>query len=145
LKLPEETRVYVPRLLALSALFQQPAFYKKIVKPVPNRPYLAKLRYESGETVETLARLADMTTEDFQYLNPAFLQGVVPGDEPRNLLIPLDKKHIFLGRLMLSAVVKSANQFARPLKAMSDKVLNANYKACSLTAHSDDRLSLFPF
>lgn len=145
LKLPEETRAYVPRLLALSALFQQPAFYKKIVKPVPNRPYLAKVRYESGETVETLARLADMTTEDFQHLNPAFLQGVVPGDEPQNLLIPLDKKNIFLGRLMLSAVVKSANKFAPHLQAMNDKVSSESNKACLLNAHLDNRLSMFPF
>ena len=143
LKLPEETRVYVPRLLALSALLRKPEFSKKIVKPVPNRVHLANLRYEGRETVETLARLADMRHEDFHHLNPAFLQGVVPGDEPHNLLIPLDKKNIFLGRLMLAAVAKSPTLFARPPQTTDNMLSSYNYKACSITAPSGVYLSMF--
>lgn len=143
LKLPEETRVYVPRLMALSAALQQPNLIKKIVKPIPNRPHLAHVRYERRETVETLARLADMRHEDFQHLNPAFLQGVVPGDQPRNLLIPLDRKNIFLGRLTLAAVAKSSTLFARPLQSMDDAMSSNTYKACSITAPSGVYLSMF--
>ena len=143
LKLPEETRVYVPRLLALSALLQKPEFYKKNVKPVPNRPHLAHVRYEGRETVETLARLADMRHEDFQYLNPAFLQGVVPGDQPLNLLIPLDRKNNFLGRLMLAAVAKSSTLFARPPQITHNPLSSFNYKSCSITASSYNLLPMF--
>jgi LysM repeat protein len=88
LSLPEETQAYVPRMLALSAILRNAAGHRVTLRPIPNRPYVAKIKFEQIMPLEDVSRLANLTPEKFQYLNPGFTKGIVGLDGPHQLLIP---------------------------------------------------------
>lgn len=88
LSLPAETMAYVPRLLALSEIFGHPERYGLKLRPVPNQPYLARVKFKHILPVEHVSRLADLDMETFLLLNPGFINGVVGIDGPYDLLLP---------------------------------------------------------
>jgi LysM repeat protein len=99
LALPEETKAYVPKLLALSAIFSNPAAYRLILKPVANHRYLAKVRLEQTRSVDDVARLAGLSPEQFLWLNPGFINGAVAVDKPSDILLPRTEVVAFQQRL----------------------------------------------
>lgn len=95
LDLPQETRNYVPKLLAVKHLVQDPARFGITLWPVENKPYLASI--DIGEQIDlaVAAKLADMEAESFQLLNPGFSRGATDPDGPHRLLLPVDRAALF--------------------------------------------------
>ena len=58
LKLPAETRAYVPKLLAMKRLMAEPERYGLEFAPVPNQPYFAVIDVDSQIDLKIAARLA---------------------------------------------------------------------------------------
>ena len=56
LKLPRETRGYVPSLLAVAEIVSDPGKYNITLKPIPNTPYFAQI--DTGGQID-LALAAD--------------------------------------------------------------------------------------
>lgn len=88
LALPEETMAYVPRLLALSEIFGHPEKYNIKLQPIPNRPYLERVKFGHIMPVEHVSRLADLPEASFLNLNPGFIGGTIGVDGPYDLLLP---------------------------------------------------------
>lgn len=108
LRLPEETMAYVPRLLALSTIFSNPAVYGLTLKPTSYRPNLVKVRFERRMTVAEVSRLAGLSTREFTHLNPGFIKDTVAVDGPSELLLPEHKRAEFQGRLEVAALTDAA-------------------------------------
>lgn len=99
LDLPQETREYVPKLLALSVLVNEPEKYGIDLKSIPDSPYLGSVNVKGQLDLSVAARLAAMPLEDLKRLNPGFTQMAMDPDGPHTLLLPADKVEIFQTRL----------------------------------------------
>jgi peptidoglycan lytic transglycosylase D len=99
LRLPQETRGYIPRLMAVKNIVRDPGAYGLELEPVPNQPYFETVKTTRPMDVKVAARLAEIPVEEFQALNPGYSRPVIPADEPQTLLLPAEKVATFLENL----------------------------------------------
>lgn len=99
LKLPAETRSYVPRLHAISAIVENPARYGITLRSIPNRPYLARVPVDGQIDLAFAAYLAEISLEEIYKLNPAFNRWATDPDGPHFLMLPVDKAEVFEQRI----------------------------------------------
>jgi membrane-bound lytic murein transglycosylase D len=95
LSLPNETRHYVPKLLALKNLIQAPERYGIAIEQLPNQPYFNQVTVHANMDLRSAARLANMSSDEFAALNAAFPRKLIRSDTPVNLLVPVDKADKF--------------------------------------------------
>jgi membrane-bound lytic murein transglycosylase D len=95
LSLPNETRHYVPKLLALRNLISAPERYGIAIEQLPNQPYFNQVTVHASMDLQSAARLANMNSEEFAALNAAFPRKLIRSDTPVNLLVPVDKADRF--------------------------------------------------
>lgn len=95
LKLPEQTRAYVPKLLALASILDQPEKYPVNLPIIPNTPYLASVTLGSQINLENAAKYAGISTEELYTLNPGYKKWATDPDGPDKLILPVDKVEQF--------------------------------------------------
>lgn len=91
LRLPRETRSYVPRWLAVAWVVADPEKYQLKLASIPNKLYFD--RVDVGGQLD-LARAADMagiTLEELYLLNPAFNRWASDPAGPHHFLIPVER------------------------------------------------------
>lgn len=89
LKLPRETRDYVPRLLALSQIVAHPGDFGVELPTVANAPAFEIV--ETGGQIELAraAELAEVSLETLRKLNPGQLRWATAPERPPELLLPV--------------------------------------------------------
>ncbi|QLI80874.1 LysM peptidoglycan-binding domain-containing protein [Chitinibacter fontanus] len=95
LKMPDETRNYVPKLLAIRNIIADPAAYGVKLRDIPNQPYFTTLQPGKHMDVSVAAKLAGISVEELLRLNPGFIRPVIAHKDERKLVLPIDKKDIF--------------------------------------------------
>jgi membrane-bound lytic murein transglycosylase D len=95
LRLPRETKAYVPKLLAMKALVADPAKYGLDFSPIPNQPYFTRVPIGSQINLQVAARIAGITTGEIYQLNPAFHRWASDPTGPFYLLLPVDAAPVF--------------------------------------------------
>ncbi len=93
--LPKETRHYVPKLLAISAIARDPERHDITLKEISNEPYLTRLQIDTRISLKVAAKLAGLSLYEFRQLNPAFNQMVTPPEGPHDLMLPIEKSADF--------------------------------------------------
>lgn len=88
LDLPQETRAYVPKLLALSRLVLNPSLHGVSLPAIPNAPYFAVINTAGPVELRPMAGLAGIGVEELQALNPAWRHDVTDPEGPHRLLVP---------------------------------------------------------
>ncbi|WP_156498931.1 LysM peptidoglycan-binding domain-containing protein, partial [Oleiphilus sp. HI0079] len=99
LKLPRETRAYVPKLLAISKIVADPAKYNITLKSIPNQPYFDVVKLDSQIDLAQAANIAELDIEEIYQLNPGLNQWATPPSGPFRLLMPVTKSEQFEQRL----------------------------------------------
>ena len=99
LKLPAETRDYVPRLMAVKEIVSDPAVVGMSLSSIPNQAYFTKVSLQSPIDVKLAAKLANMPLNQFVSLNPAYKKPIVRSDTPQQILLPVDKADAFATNL----------------------------------------------
>jgi peptidoglycan lytic transglycosylase D len=99
LKMPKETRQYVPKLQALKNIISDPAKHGITLDPIPNAPYFTVLTEPLAVDVALAARLAEMPVEDFIALNPGFSRPFIRSAEGTRIVLPSEKVAIFHANL----------------------------------------------
>jgi membrane-bound lytic murein transglycosylase D len=99
MKLPPETRNYIPRLIAIKNIISNPAAFGIELGSLPNQPYFEQVSAERHIDVRLAAWLADISVDEFKALNPAHNRPVIHSDELDTLLLPVDKVEIFAENL----------------------------------------------
>jgi len=99
LKLPRETRNYVPRLLALSQVISNPEKFGIALKPMPDKPYFASVDIGSQLDLAVAADMAGMSTDNLYRLNPGFNRWATAPDGPHRLNLPVKKCETFSKKL----------------------------------------------
>lgn len=100
LKLPTETRRYVPKLLAIKALVEEPERYHLRLPGIANEPYFVEVTKNRDLDIETAAQLAETDLDEFKLLNPGFNRPVILAAHERPILIPADKADVFVSNLL---------------------------------------------
>ncbi|MGB0941472.1 MAG: LysM peptidoglycan-binding domain-containing protein, partial [Marinomonas sp.] len=100
LKLPKETRAYVPKLLALGKLFKNPEKYNYQLKDMPNEPYFEIVNIGGQIDLAQAANMAGISIDEVYLLNPGFNQWATSPTGPHRLLIPVDKAKTFRSKLV---------------------------------------------
>jgi membrane-bound lytic murein transglycosylase D len=96
LKLPRETRAYVPKLLAMRRIVLDPAAHGLEFAPIPNEPYFSQIDVAAQIDLHVAAELAELAPEELLALNPAFNHWVTDPDGPHQLLVPVDREARFV-------------------------------------------------
>lgn len=99
LKLPKETRAYVPQLLALSRVIGTPEKHSITLNDIPNTPYFEQIDIESQIDLAQAANLASIEMEELQLLNPAYNRWATSPKGPHTLLIPSENAETFRQQL----------------------------------------------
>lgn len=89
LPLPNETRHYVPKLMAIKNLVRDPARFNIALDTLPNQPYFDQVTVNASLDVHSAARLAGISSDEFIALNAAFPRNLIRSDTPVNLLLPM--------------------------------------------------------
>ncbi len=90
LKLPTETRAYVPKLLAMRRLVANPGSYGLEFSTIPDQQYFTQIDTGGQINLQVVAEIAGITTEDLYELNPAFHRPITDPTGPFTLLVPVD-------------------------------------------------------
>ena len=102
LKMPDETRNYLPKLQALKNIVRDPEKYGIDLSDIPDAPYFAVVRMARKIDVKVAAKLAEMPVDEFLYLNPQHNRPVIAGADEYALLLPIDKAELFAAKLQLT-------------------------------------------
>ncbi len=89
LKLPKETRAYVPKLLALRDLIEFPEKYGIKLEEIPNRPYFEQVSLDSQIDLALAADMADLPLDDLYRLNSGYNRWATSPNGPYDLLLPV--------------------------------------------------------
>lgn len=101
LNLPDETRNYVPKLLAAKAIVLEPERYGLTLAPIPDEPYFAAVTTRKKLDTKVAAQFAEMSPEEFLMLNPGFNRPVISLDfnQGKTILVPAGVADRFVARL----------------------------------------------
>jgi len=90
LKLPAETRAYVPKLLAMKRLMAEPERYGIEFAVIPNEPYFAVIDTDSQIDLKVAAQLAGTSYDELVALNPGYNRWATDPEGPHRMLVPID-------------------------------------------------------
>jgi soluble lytic murein transglycosylase-like protein len=107
LDLPQETRSYVPRLLAVSRLMADADHYGVDLIHIPNQARYKPVKVNQALDLAMAADAADMSLEQFKALNPGFKNSFVDPEGSIRLFVPADKSKTFKKELARLASVQS--------------------------------------
>jgi membrane-bound lytic murein transglycosylase D len=99
LKLHDETKAYVPKLLAISTLVADPKQRNILLNPIPDTPYWIQVDVGTQIDLSQAAQLAEIPLKELYLLNPGFNQWSTHPKGPYHLLIPVDKEQTFYTNL----------------------------------------------
>jgi len=99
LKLPRETKAYVPKLLALSKIVNRPADYGISLPAILDKPYFSVVKTFAQIDLAQAAKLADVEINEIYKLNPGFNQWASAPKGPHRLLVPVEKALAFEAKL----------------------------------------------
>ncbi len=108
LRLPRETQLYVPKLLALVTLVSQADRYGLKLPRTPKTPLIEYIELEHQVDLVMAARLAEISLDELYKLNPGYKQQKTSPNGPHRIFLPSDQVDVFQENLShLPPVVKA--------------------------------------
>lgn len=96
LRMPNETRNYVPKLLAVRNLINNPQSFGLTLPEIKNEPYFKAVEINAPMDITAAALLANISESEFLALNPGFKTPVfVPKGKNRVMLLPVSAVKTF--------------------------------------------------
>ena len=95
LKLPKETRAYVPKLIALADLIKHPETYGVELPVLPNQAQFKIVDVGGQIDLAVAADLAGIKLDTLYRLNPGFNQWATSPDGPHRILVPTNSAATF--------------------------------------------------
>ncbi|MEQ1773605.1 MAG: transglycosylase SLT domain-containing protein [Burkholderiales bacterium] len=97
--MPAETRNYLPKLIAVKNIIADPARFGLNLASVPNEPAIEAITLKRHIDVAVAAKFADMTPEEFKFLNPAHTRPVINANSAETIVLPKHKVAVFMTNL----------------------------------------------
>jgi membrane-bound lytic murein transglycosylase D len=108
LSMPIETMVFVPKLLALRKIIEDPVVYKIALPDILNKPYFEKIEVKHAIDIGVVTQLAGLSRDEFIDLNPSYNKSLIPAGKNQFLLLPVTR---------LESFQKNYRQFDKPLSS----------------------------
>ncbi|MDR3477243.1 MAG: transglycosylase SLT domain-containing protein [Gammaproteobacteria bacterium] len=106
LKLPQETKVYVPKLLAVAEIVKHPEKYGVRLPPINNAPYFAEVKVKKTMNLSKVLEVSGVTPAALRTLNPDFNHGVVVNKGTyTSLLVPVKNEPLVRAQLADRVIV----------------------------------------
>lgn len=99
LRMPRETRNYVPQLIALRDILESPQDFGLTLPYVENRPYFALIDKNQSIDLKLAAELAELDQEEFQALNPHLRRPVIEVSRTNRIVLPIENVDRFNANL----------------------------------------------
>lgn len=99
LDMPNETRHYVPKLIALKNILARADELGVALPELPDRPYFVTVEKTRPIDLKLAAKFAGMSVEEFVALNPAHNRPVIAASRNNELKIPADRVESFLAAI----------------------------------------------
>lgn len=109
LNMPMETRMYVPKLLAMKKIVGNPPQYGVVLTSIPNHPYFQSVPLPRDMDVSIIAKLAEVSVEDFKALNPSASRPVLLAAGTPSILLPWDNAEVFQRNFETSTITRMAS------------------------------------
>jgi membrane-bound lytic murein transglycosylase D len=101
LNMPDETRNYVPKLMAIRNLIAQPQAFAIELPPLENHPYFLSVPIDRDIDVALAAKLAHLPQDEFRQLNPQMNKPVILAAGTPQVLLPYDNANTFVRNLVI--------------------------------------------
>jgi membrane-bound lytic murein transglycosylase D len=99
LSLPAETRSYVPRLIALRIIIENPDSYNISLPTLSDTRYFSRVEIRGQIELSVAARLSGVSLVELQRLNPGYARAITPPDKDHMLLVPSLVEGVFRERI----------------------------------------------
>ncbi|HUG22055.1 transglycosylase SLT domain-containing protein [Piscinibacter sp.] len=100
LRMPAETRYYVPKLQAVKNIVASPEAFSLTLPEVANHPYFLSVPITRDIDVDLAASLSGMALDDFKNLNPQMNRPVILAAGTPYVLLPYDNANRFVRALI---------------------------------------------
>ncbi|MFO1271104.1 MAG: transglycosylase SLT domain-containing protein [Rubrivivax sp.] len=99
LRMPDETRNYLPKLQAVKNIVERPADFGLALPPLQDHPFFLAVAIQRDIDVALAAQLAGVPLEEFQALNPQMNKPVILAAGTPQVLLPYDAANRFVRAL----------------------------------------------
>jgi soluble lytic murein transglycosylase-like protein/LysM repeat protein len=97
--MPAETRNYLPKLIAVKNIIANPGRFGITLAHVPNEPYFEVVTVKRHIDVKLAAQFAEMSLEEFKFLNPAHNKPVINANSAETIVLPKHKLAGFMAAM----------------------------------------------
>ncbi len=104
LPLAQQTRDYVPSILAMAAIIRNPERYPLNFPAIKNAPYLAQIDVGNQINLKYAANLAGISYQQLIRLNPGFNRNATATHGPYKIVLPIENVEKFTENLARSPV-----------------------------------------
>ena len=116
LDLPRETELYVPRLLALSKIIENPAKYGFRLPKISNDKYTNTVKFYDPIDFQTLSIITGLPEEELTNLNPGYSTWLIDPAQQNTLLLPNKEAKLFKKRYKKISDIIYVNKFYKVKK-----------------------------
>jgi membrane-bound lytic murein transglycosylase D len=96
LRMPQETRHYVPKLIALKNIVARAESLSVPLAYLPDKPYFVTIDKLRPMDLDLAARFAQMSVKEFVALNPAHHRPVISASRNHGIILPADRLESFV-------------------------------------------------
>ncbi len=90
IRLPKETKGYVPKLLGLSCMFRNPQDYGVELPQAPNQPVITAVEMETQSDLVLISQFSEVSIDVLFSLNPGFSRWATSPKGPWRIILPLE-------------------------------------------------------
>lgn len=95
LTLPEETRYYVPKLMAIRNIVLSPELHGVELADIPNAPYFSEIDVRQPLDIQSVARMSGSSVAEILALNPSHKSVFISGKGKPAVLLPSGRMETF--------------------------------------------------
>lgn len=117
LPVAQQTKDYVPSLLALAVIISRPDQYPIYFPPVRNAPYLAQVDIGTQINLKYAASLAGISNKKMLQLNPGFNHSSTSNKGPYKLVLPIENVEQFTENLARTPLSRQINWIHYKMKS----------------------------
>jgi len=131
LQLRQITADYVPKIIALASIIENPGKFGVTLNDAPNRPYFAIITPAPSTTVSDVSKLSNVDKQIFTKLNAAYKDTDYQLTAKNNILLPETNQNIYYANIGKAVVVANEIQLANNSQAVVP-VTDSNIKPAAL-------------
>src|SRR5579863_326578 len=131
LQLRQITADYVPKIIALASIIENPSKFGVTLNDAPNRPYFAIVTPAPNTTVFDVTKLSNVDNQVFTKLNAEYKDTDYSLTEKNNILLPETNQNIYYASIGKAVVIANEIQLANNSSAQVP-VTDSNIKPAAL-------------